>query len=576
MILSGKLSDFSLADILQLLGQQKKSGILNLQHAKEFAELHISEGNISGVKINNRVPETKILEMLKELGRVTSWEMGELSKIAGDSDYSVIKILISKGKLDQMEFQEWVEICGEDMVGELFSWIRGQYEFTSEAKSSTNEFTPLAIAIDMACMEGMRRLDEWPRLQEMIPTTGLIFRKIESDSNEYDLQSEEMILDAVDGRRNVAQIEKRVPFGRFSVYDSLLNFWNEGFIEPIPDSPSAAEASLDDLSDLEAEKERKTALVVAIAVLSLSVAILIRITTLYQHGSQAKKEDQYSGWVENRLKRENIELLLNETAFHQNTYPEELDYFTEREILNPAELKQSSGGWFLIQQSSRLTYACLLIHRNRLDLAAYLLDTFHHLRDPRVLSLVLCLRVYLLALQSRFSQAKSLAIRHLEQHPSDTTALSLLQFVIVSEQGLNVGRNEPSTSQQPSVVGQGFGYQEEKDEGTENPYETVCEDPQTKLLVTWNPSPNSLLITSKDSNYKHLGKILPTILPSEISRSCQLLDGGEIRKLEMQWEKIQIISWHSDKGHLALVTGRHKDARITVARAEGIFRKEVG
>ena len=70
MILSGELKDFSLADVLQLLLQQRKSGVLNLANGKEKAEVFISQGNVNGVKVNGEMPEDKIRDMLVASGKV--------------------------------------------------------------------------------------------------------------------------------------------------------------------------------------------------------------------------------------------------------------------------------------------------------------------------------------------------------------------------------------------------------------------------------------------------------------------------------------------------------------------------
>jgi hypothetical protein len=56
MILSGELRDFSLADVLQLLLQQRKTGVLTLNREKEKAELFVSQGNLTGVRVNGESP----------------------------------------------------------------------------------------------------------------------------------------------------------------------------------------------------------------------------------------------------------------------------------------------------------------------------------------------------------------------------------------------------------------------------------------------------------------------------------------------------------------------------------------
>jgi hypothetical protein len=116
MILSGELKDFSLADVLQLLLQQRKSGVLVLSEGREKAELFIASGNLTGVRVNGETPESKIKEILIETGRVTKQDMGDLEAISRDMDRTLLATLAAKGHLSEDDRKEWLQIITEDMV----------------------------------------------------------------------------------------------------------------------------------------------------------------------------------------------------------------------------------------------------------------------------------------------------------------------------------------------------------------------------------------------------------------------------------------------------------------------------
>src|SRR6185369_18095463 len=113
MILSGELKDFSLADVLQLLLQQRKTGQLLLSRSKEKAELSVVQGNLAGVRVNGESPEGKVKDILIATGRVTKADMSDMEAIGRDMDRSLMDTLASKGQLQEEERKEWLQIITE-------------------------------------------------------------------------------------------------------------------------------------------------------------------------------------------------------------------------------------------------------------------------------------------------------------------------------------------------------------------------------------------------------------------------------------------------------------------------------
>jgi hypothetical protein len=231
MILSGELKDFSLADVLQLLLQQRKTGMLSLGRGKEKAELSVVQGNLAGVRVNGETPEGKVKDILIATGRMPKAEMADLEAISRDMDRSLMETLASKGHLQAEERTEWLQIITEDMVCELFGWQEGRYEFNGSLKPPPG--AQLNISTEFACMEGMRRIDEWPRLRQEVPDSKLVFRPtgrpFEGDMQSWDY----LVLGLVDSRRTLAQIARQVPFGSFRLSECIVNLWHGGFIAPV-------------------------------------------------------------------------------------------------------------------------------------------------------------------------------------------------------------------------------------------------------------------------------------------------------------------------------------------------------
>ncbi len=369
MILSGDLKDFSLADVLQLLLQQRKSGILNLTRGKEKAELFLSGGNVNGVRVNGEGPENKIKEMLLASGKIAPEEMQDLETLSQDMNRSILATLSAKDHLSDEDHKEWLQIITEDMVCELFGWVTGQYQFSTGLKGQGAQAVQLNLSTEFACMEGMRRMDEWPRFKEAIADTRMIFQ---SQGKAYTGDPESwnaLVASLVDGRRSVAQIGKLVPFGSFRLFDCTLNLWEEGFIQPVAGGFSELEHPL--AADPQSEKDRRTAMVLGIAMLFLAFGIGVRLVSIWITGfgmglgnglamnsSQSSStyssansptdfgtlgsSVRYDDRIGNKVARDNIETFIWDYADRKNSLPLHL-----QQLKKGSSPTQANGGYYI-------------------------------------------------------------------------------------------------------------------------------------------------------------------------------------------------------------------------------------
>jgi hypothetical protein len=360
MILSGELKDFSLADVLQLLLQQRKTGLLALARGKEKAELSIAQGNLAGVRVNGETPEGKVKDILVETGRVPKSELADLEAISRDMGRPLLATLVSKGHLQEEERTEWLQIITEDMVCELFGWLEGRYEFTGAAKAPAS--APAAISTEFACMEGMRRIDEWPGLRGELPDARMVFRPtgkpFDGDPQGWD----RTVLALVDARRNLSQIGRLVPFGSFRLSECIVNLWHGGFIAPI--QAAGEERGAPVAADPQSEKDRKTALVMGAAILILMSAVAARLGAAWMSGGMGRevpaqaRPNEYDYGVPRALARDNVETFLIDFAARVDSLPPSLSPLRKQGMLTRREMAAAgvravarrAGGLDIIQK----------------------------------------------------------------------------------------------------------------------------------------------------------------------------------------------------------------------------------
>ncbi|HKP97388.1 MAG TPA: DUF4388 domain-containing protein [Fibrobacteria bacterium] len=358
MILSGELKDFSLADVLQLLLQQRKTGVLVLTDIREKAELFISMGNLTGVRVNGETPEGKVKEILVETGRVGKAEMAELEAISRDMDRPLLATLTAKGHLQDEDRKEWLQIITEDMVCELFGWANGRYEFGTGTKAQVAG--QLNISTEFACMEGMRRIDEWPRLREALPDPKMVFRPTGKTFEGDPLSWDRLVLGLVDARRNTQQIGKLVPFGSFRLSECMVNLWHGGLIAPVMAASEGLEAPIQ--ADPQSEKDRKTAMVLGIAVLFLVFATAVRLFSIWmvgaveRTGTEWRDPDDYESAISHATARDNMEVFLIDHAARKDSLPKSLEPLVEDGVLNAREVSGSGSGILFYHKTSEKAF----------------------------------------------------------------------------------------------------------------------------------------------------------------------------------------------------------------------------
>ncbi|WP_437616257.1 response regulator [Sorangium sp. So ce834] len=190
---SGSILDMNVVDLLQTFEVSRKSGIVHLSHADNEAQVYFREGKV--------VDAT--------LGR----------------------------------------LCGEEAVYRALLWNEGTFEveFCKVDNPDVIETSTQGLL-----MEGMRRVDEWGRLLEALPSLATVF---EVDSEELLERLNEIpdelngILRLFDGKRTLMQVVDASPFEDLSTLSTISKLYFEGLLVPaaalppddvVPSEPEAA------------------------------------------------------------------------------------------------------------------------------------------------------------------------------------------------------------------------------------------------------------------------------------------------------------------------------------------------
>jgi hypothetical protein len=165
--LKGTLKDFGIAEILQLIGQQMKSGFLHLESRDEEIHIALSEGSVVRAEAVGRKANERLGAMLVRAEIITQPELDYALNLQRRSLRRLGDILMEHGFVSREDLREITHLQTTETIYRLFHWKSGTYEFEAGAVEWDKE-TATPLRAESVLMEGFRRVDEWPIVRKRI------------------------------------------------------------------------------------------------------------------------------------------------------------------------------------------------------------------------------------------------------------------------------------------------------------------------------------------------------------------------------------------------------------------------
>ncbi len=175
MALKGTLKDFGIADILQLIGQQTKTGTLNLVNKGEEVVVSFKDGNIVRAEASARNTKDLIGSMLIRAALLSEQQLDFALETQKRTLQRLGDILIGQGTITQEKFKEMVQLQTSETLFHLFGWKSGTYAFEQAEVEVDTWLVPLRA--ESVLMEGFRQVDEWPLVKRKVTTYQMTFER---------------------------------------------------------------------------------------------------------------------------------------------------------------------------------------------------------------------------------------------------------------------------------------------------------------------------------------------------------------------------------------------------------------
>jgi hypothetical protein len=243
MALQGTLKDFSITEIIQLIGQQLKTGILKIRRGKDLVEIHFVDGMIVHVYSNYRGKKDLIGEILVKAQLITEEQLERVLKIQKDTLKYLGEILVELQLLTKDDVLKVISTQIYETIYDLFWWEDGNFNFDLKLVESYKKI-PFALSTEQVLLNILRMVDEWSEIEKKISSPHLVFKRIltlggksadplspQTYLKEKLTSEQELIYNLVDGTRTVQEIIDRSLLGKFNASEILVDLSEMGLIE---------------------------------------------------------------------------------------------------------------------------------------------------------------------------------------------------------------------------------------------------------------------------------------------------------------------------------------------------------
>jgi hypothetical protein len=240
MGLKGNLRTKDLPEILQWISIGRKTGTLHLERASIEKRIVFRTGDIYTSWSND--PRESLAQYLIRHQRLSEEQLFETMLRGEKQGVPLGAVLIEESLLSEADLRDLLERKVQDTIYDVFLWPEGRFEFVDgEIQEDVQIF--LNLEVTSVVLEGARRLDEWRRIRQVIPSAQATFRR-EGDGAQVPPRSlEGHALRLATAGKSVAEISLELRMSEFEASTLLFELIRAGILaaEPVEEPDRASD-----------------------------------------------------------------------------------------------------------------------------------------------------------------------------------------------------------------------------------------------------------------------------------------------------------------------------------------------
>ncbi|MEM7353914.1 MAG: DUF4388 domain-containing protein [Acidobacteriota bacterium] len=230
MGISGNLKTMALAELLQWLSMGQKSGTLLIDNETIEKKIYFQDGAI--IASASTDPKEYLGSFLVGHGYLPEEQIDEALSRQKEEKKLIGQILVSMGAIAEEDLHQMLRLKTEESLYDVFTWPEADFEFFDNELPEAS-MVRMALDVQGLVLEGSRRLDEWSRIREVLPSVLCVpvavtdLQSLELD--EIDLR----ILEWIDDDRTVEEISQGSQTALFYVASAIAAQVQAGTVKAV-------------------------------------------------------------------------------------------------------------------------------------------------------------------------------------------------------------------------------------------------------------------------------------------------------------------------------------------------------
>jgi hypothetical protein len=240
--LRGNLKDFGIAEVFQLIGQQGKTGVLEVTSADTRVQLRFDGGRVVSATPVGVHDHAALGEMLVRCGLVTREQLEGVEPERASTGTPLPRLLFQAGIASVPEIEEIEDLLTRETIFQLLRWQGGSFHYSAQEVAHDREPGAL-LGAEQILMDGLRMVDEYRAFRSVVPSEDTVFQRSGPFERWRDgalgessrrIAACERVYLLVDGRLPVRRVIDLSRLGSFEATRILADLARAGAIAPLP------------------------------------------------------------------------------------------------------------------------------------------------------------------------------------------------------------------------------------------------------------------------------------------------------------------------------------------------------
>ncbi len=221
MPLNGDVKTFPLAAIVQMVHDERKTGILTVSTPRQRCGIYFRGGNIIHVR-GNTDKELKLGALLKANNLISEDRLEDMLAVSKAMEKRLGTVLLEREYIELDKLVSIIQLQFKEGVASMLSWEDAKFSYKDGLDGFTDEIKcevdPVRLVLEAKKREEFKGL---------IPNDQVVFQinpNVDTTKSVHAARDLRALL-LLDGRRTVAQLIKETGYSRLAAYRALANLY---------------------------------------------------------------------------------------------------------------------------------------------------------------------------------------------------------------------------------------------------------------------------------------------------------------------------------------------------------------